>query len=200
MTIKTLIFVRHGEADHNVGYKEIGQEAYFMEKYIFSGLTLTGKKQAELLGKKFAETQLYDSVDVILTSPLDRTLETTQYMTQYCKKNIPIIAFEDIREFGYIHPCNMRRNKTELEKMYTNIDFSNLNTNDDLIFKNGDQYDRINNFIHTIKHRNDEKIMIISHASYLLELFDELFCRNMIKDNDILNIDNCEFIIKELNL
>ena len=201
-TDKTIILVRHGEAQHNVGYREIGEDAYFKKEYIYSSLTSKGKNQALDLANKFVKDEIIKDSEIIITSPLDRAIQTASIIYETINsdnlkditpKNITpklkFITMEDPREMNFQHPCNMRRTITDINKTYPNVDTSLLSSNDDDLFKNGKDHNRHESLMKYLVESNHKKIMIVSHETYLLELINKYL------DKKIDKIDNCGYVI-----
>lgn len=192
---KTVIFVRHGQAEHNVGYLDDGEEAYFSEKYKNSRLTSLGEKQALDLGRSLKLLNILDGIDLILTSPLERTLQTTRCITAACdaQSKPKIVATEDAREYNYQHPCNARKTKTEMIKVYDDVDFSLIEHEEDKTFQTGDTVDRRDSLMKTIREIDGNTIMIVTHASFLLSLLDKFY-----SSDKVSAIGNCEYVIKHI--
>lgn len=75
---KLVHLVRHGEGIHNVAAALRGAEAYHDQSLTDATLDDTGRLQASTLGQRIKEAQM--QVDVILVSPLTRTLQTATEM------------------------------------------------------------------------------------------------------------------------
>ena len=170
---KTIYCVRHGLAEHNVLYKKYGEQAHFFKDYIDTKLVSDGIEQAKKLGNKIINDNL--DIELILVSPLQRTLETCHYM--FPNTDIPIISLEEIREYPCgLHTCNKRGNISDIENIYTNIDFNLIKNNSDIIWNNNryetiEELDmRIEQFKKFIRKRTENNIMVISHCSYLSHL------------------------------
>ena len=117
---KLLYCIRHGTALHNVNFDKMGRKAY--TEFFDTPLVDLGKLEAVLLGTTWRDI---DKVELILVSPLTRTLDTAKFIFQHHKA--PVIALDYLME----HPqaeeiCNLRASKDELSLRYPNVDFSNL--------------------------------------------------------------------------
>ena len=62
-----LFAIRHGEATHNVLFKEVGMSTFFDENYYDTELTDKGFNQAQELGNKWSEK---NKMDFVIVSPL----------------------------------------------------------------------------------------------------------------------------------
>lgn len=171
---KTIFCIRHGLALHNVLYWKIGKKAY---KYRDTPLLPDGYKQA----KKCRNTwNKINDIELILVSPLSRTLETMRTIFKY-NKNINVIALDELMEYPHGNDlCNKRKRISELELVYPNIDFSNIKYDED------ETYDNIKETIIQLKkrqevvkkfirRREEDNIVIVSHSSWIGQfLFDKI--------------------------
>ena len=164
---KTLYCIRHGTALHNVLFWEYGSQVY--QQYRDTPLVAKGVEEAKKLGKTWKEI---DNIELILVSPLLRTLQTASHIFE--NKNIPMLALDCIMEYpqGYSDICNHRKTIVELKPCYPNIDFSSINKEKDIWRSDRDETiselnSRINELIKFIKSRKEKHIAIVSHSSYL---------------------------------
>ena len=139
---QVLYCVRHGLAEHNKLYEKYGVKAYyFYNNYTDTNLVAEGINQANELGNHINKLPELDDLELIIVSPLKRTLETCQYI--FKNTDIPIIALEEIREFPCgIHVCNKRHSITSKKKEFKNINFDYIQDNDDILWKS-DRYETI---------------------------------------------------------
>lgn len=91
--VKTVHFVRHGLALHNIASQGCDDAHVFDAPLVSFGTT-----QAEDLGEVWAES--VTRVDVIVSSPMRRTLQTATFLRNAlaAKKTIDVIVLEDARE------------------------------------------------------------------------------------------------------
>ncbi len=178
---KTIYFIRHGEAEHNVGYKKDGIKAYSNPIYQHSRLTEWGSIQTQ-----DCKNKLDDGIEEIYVSPLTRTLQTAEILFS----NKDIICSEDIRELGYEHPCNQRKTKSQLQEEFPKISFDGLIVNNDKFYIYGDDHDRFDSFYATLLNSKSKVIAVVSHESYILA-----FIKRKFPNYDIKSIDNCEIIM-----
>lgn len=171
---KNIFCIRHGLALHNVLFEQIGENAY--NEYHDTPLLPYGYKQA----KRCRETwEKIDDIELVLVSPLSRTLETVRVIFKY--KNVEIIALDELIEYPHGDQiCNKRKSKLELELLYPNINFTNIEYNKDetyseikeTITKLKKRQEIFKNFLYKRKEKN---IAIVSHSSWIKQLlFNEI--------------------------
>jgi len=170
---KKIFCIRHGEALHNVLFWEIGEKVYLL--YRDTPLTAKGVKQAQTLGKN--EWHKREQIDLVLVSPLLRTLQTATNI--FCKDPddkppCPMIALDCLMEYPQgLDECNNRKSIDEYKYCFPHIDFSFIEHNEYPHWKKyqtetRDELDiRINKMKEFIKSRPEKKIVIVSHSSYL---------------------------------
>ena len=171
--MKNIYCIRHGLALHNVLGQEIGSKAYFLEKCFDAPLVDKGILQAKELGKKWDNL---DKIQKVFVSPLTRTLQTTENIFKD-KIGLKIIALDGIKEFPQgMETCNKRRGKKELEVNFKNIDFSELDSDTDQMWRE-DRFEtieeleqRIEDFKNFLKKLDDDNIAVVSHSSYLKQM------------------------------
>ena len=115
------IFVRHGEATHNVAFHEIGGSVFTDKKYEDAPLTEQGIQQARETGKALASLDIIE----IWSSPLTRCIQTgeeifeeTSVMDCYLHDNL-------LERLGDNHVTNNRSLKRDIHKKYPewNVDY-----------------------------------------------------------------------------
>ena len=167
---KILYCIRHGTALHNKLYWTMGRKAY--THYHDTPLLEKGWSEAEILRK---EWQKIDDIDLVVVSPLMRTLSTAE--TIFKDRNIPIIIYDGIKEYPQSGEwCNLRSSKSILMERFPSFDFSNLKTEHDTTWQRirltkGEELillnTRICQFLKWIETRDEEKIAVVSHSSFL---------------------------------
>jgi len=91
--------IRHGEATHNVDYRERGPIAYLDERHTNSALTARGKAQA-------GRCRLPRRPDVAVTSPLRRAMDTA-HIALLGYQDVQLVVLDCMREFpNGIHTPN----------------------------------------------------------------------------------------------
>lgn len=170
--VKTLYFIRHGQAMHNPDVDIYGKDILTDKKYFDAKLTTEGILQCK-------EYVLDIESDVVFVSPLYRTLQTANLM--FGKTGNKIMALENIRERFGVRPCDKRRSLSILRKDFPHIDFTNCEEGyDDPIWTVDHREteveikDRIKNFLEWIKTREEDKIVIVTHQGFMLRLYKVL--------------------------
>ncbi|RLN67999.1 hypothetical protein BBP00_00001265 [Phytophthora kernoviae] len=127
---KTLYCIRHGESTYNEWRKTSILNfswIWVRDPMIFDApLSAKGKKQAEKLHNTIKDKKLEDQIQVIITSPLTRAIETT--IEAFPDTKIPIIVEPSCREMMDT-ACDIGRVPAELAKQFlplVDIDFSML--------------------------------------------------------------------------
>ena len=106
------IFLRHGEAEHNVAFHEVGQTAFTDPKYKDAKLTEKGLEQAREVATKLTEYKILD----IWSSPLKRCIQTTYEVFEEVSASNIYLHDNLIERLGGGHVCNDRKSKTEIQK------------------------------------------------------------------------------------
>ncbi|KAK9287015.1 hypothetical protein L1049_015423 [Liquidambar formosana] len=157
---KTLHLVRHAQGIHNVeGDKNY--KAYMSPDFFDAHLTQLGWNQVVNLRKHVHASGLSKRIDLVITSPLLRTLQTavgvfggegyTDRMdvlplmvanagnsnrSAISSLNCPpIIAVELCREHLGVHPCDRRRNISDYQFLFPAIDFSLIESDEDILWE-----------------------------------------------------------------
>ena len=148
-------------------YLKLLEKYAYSEKYVDTPLVDEGICQAEKLGLKWEEI---NNIDIVFVSPLTRTIETA--LNVFKNTNVKIVAMEEIIEYSQGEEyCNLRKNKSVLQKEYPRIDFSLEETpkywNTDRLETFEELNKRDNVFLKFLLNRNEKKIAIVSHSTYL---------------------------------
>ncbi|CAA2970114.1 Hypothetical predicted protein [Olea europaea subsp. europaea] len=157
---KTIHLVRHAQGTHNVeGDKNY--KAYMSPEYFDANLTQLGWQQVDNLRRHVLESGLLKKVELVVTSPLLRTMQTavgvfgggdyTDRMdilplmvanagnserAAISSLNCPpILAVELCREHLGIHPCDKRRSVSEYQCLFPAVDFSLIESDEDALWK-----------------------------------------------------------------
>ncbi|KAL7227511.1 hypothetical protein ACSBR1_022379 [Camellia fascicularis] len=146
---KTLHIVRHAQGIHNVDGDK-NYKAYMSPEYFDAQLTPLGWQQVDNLRKHVQSCGLFKSIELVITSPLLRTMQTAVGVfggEGYTDKidalplmvanagnsdrpaisslnSPPIIAVELCREHLGVHPCDRRRSISDYQCLFPAVDFS----------------------------------------------------------------------------
>jgi len=124
---KRLHFVRHAEGYHNL-YGEIDHDAYLREDLEDAKLTPTGEAQCRALVEKTTATGFGLSSQLLVVSPMNRTLQTAQQCFPSLINKIPWVAVEALREQSGSHPCDRRSTISTLSTQHPHVSFSEPKT------------------------------------------------------------------------
>jgi len=166
--MKNLYFIRHGMAVHNVLSKKYGSGVFYSKYYQDCLLVPEGKKQSKLLGLQW---QHKSDIQLVITSPLKRCLETTHLI--FSENKIPVIVLDECIEYPQGQQyCNKRSTKNELEVLYPHYFFHNL-VNVDINWhrlhnESLDELEkRIKKFNDFLYNRPERNIAIVTHTNFI---------------------------------
>jgi len=198
---KLLYLIRHGKALHNDKFIEMNMDvnAFRIPEVIDSPLTEEGHYQSINLGNNWENK--YD-IELVLVSPLTRTLETA--MNIFGETNIPIISKEFLREYPIGRDtCNKRSDISILKNKFPKINFD-IDQNKDIYWKENEEFmENINDlnlrinlmkkYIFNLKEKN---IAIVGHSSHLGQFKDNFipFIEN--GDTELKHCYPYEYILK----
>ena len=185
---KTLYCIRHGEALHNVLFKKIGPMAYVNTRD--TRLVENGIEQAKKLGKTWKDKS---KIELVLVSPLTRTLETATHI--FKDEPMPIISLDSLKEYPQSYEeCNHRRTVEELQKEFPHINFKEILHNDDTEWRDlpdiitGEKTKlktRISNFKTWINKRKEKNIAVVGHSSYFNMMLNDFV------DTEVTELQHC---------
>jgi broad specificity phosphatase PhoE len=156
---KVIHIVRHGQGYHNVA-GELDHANYMSWEYADASLTDLGWLQAEVLHEHVDATGIKAQVELVVVSPLMRTLQTAAgvwggatlaeegaaegkklLMVSGLGKaphpaiapanSLKFVANEWCREQNGMHPCDRRSSVTFYKKSFPYVDFSEVGTDED---------------------------------------------------------------------
>ncbi|KAJ3086057.1 hypothetical protein HK102_013552 [Quaeritorhiza haematococci] len=144
---KTIYLCRHAQAFHNVagdyslhdpGLTPLGLEQcstvlarYFPHAIVAPSAATTGPEEQEDLGVPSTSTSTSTPFDLIVTSPLRRTLQTTLHAfgpllkPHQSASRIPMYPLADLQETGDL-PCDTGSSLEHLIKWFPDVDFRHL--------------------------------------------------------------------------
>jgi len=142
---KTINFIQNGQGFHNLmadlftsqgrtwkQFENSPDYPYMMPEVMDPPLTQKGRNQAIFLQ---SQTRALESqAELIILSPLCRALQTGVIAFQHLLGKSAFVSHEGTREETGIHVCDKRRPTSQQEAEFSLVDFSLLDTEDDLIF------------------------------------------------------------------
>ena len=194
--MKVLQLIRHGYSLHNELFTKIGVQAFRIPLSYDAPLTNHGHVESIELGYNWDKKH---DIELVLVSPLTRTLETC--MNIFGDTNIPIECHEFLREYPIGEDtCNKRSPLTEIKGKYPKIDF-HLSMDDDLLWKENYRETipeleiRIQIMINYIRSRKETNIAIVGHSSFLGQFKDNHIGYKENGDPDLKHCHPYEFIL-----
>jgi broad specificity phosphatase PhoE len=201
--VKTIHFVRHAEGHHNVAGRNDPFTGYLREDLEDATLTDDGIEQCKKL--HLATQNKVENAQLLVVSPLNRTMQTASYSFPHMKGKIPWIAIENLREQTGLHPCDRRKSISEHKTKYAHVDFSNIAHDKDPLYynyrlrePNADVVVRAKHFMDWLMARPETEIIVVTHHGYLLNVFRDVI-HTTDPDVDGDDFRNCElrtFIVK----
>jgi len=170
---KVVHFIRHGEAEHNVAARIHGCQEYRNWAYLDAPLTEKGREQARE-ARKFILAQM--KPQVVLVSPLTRTLQTAEEVFEPLTKELKFEVWEGVRERIGHHPCDKRRNVTELKSKFPQFSFNSVQDEEDCLWSDArepteDLLQRARTFLDALRQRSENCIGVVSHSAFLTAVF-----------------------------
>ncbi|PIA51862.1 hypothetical protein AQUCO_01000034v1 [Aquilegia coerulea] len=221
---KTLHLIRHAQGIHNVE-AEKDHKAFLSPALFDAHLTPLGWQQVDNLRTHVRECGLSKRIDLVITSPLLRTMQTavgvfggdsyedgtdlplmvanagksdrSAYSSLGCP---PFIAVELCREHLGVRPCDKRRSITEYLPLFPAIDFSLVESDEDIWWKpdirepNEGVAARGMKFLNWLWTRKEKEIAIVTHSGFLFHTLKELGNRYhpLMREEICKHFTNCE--------
>ncbi|KAG5548325.1 hypothetical protein RHGRI_013882 [Rhododendron griersonianum] len=210
---KTLHIVRHAQGLHNVE-GEKNYKAYMSPEYFDAPLTPLGWQQVDNLRKHVRSCGLFERIDLVITSPLLRTMQTAVgvfggegYTDRIDSVPLmvanagnsdrpaissldcpPIVAVELCREHFGVHPCDGRRSISDYQYLFPAMDFSQASTHLSVIFS------MTQHFQTGLWTRKEKEIAIVTHSGFLVHTLNAFGndCHPLIKKEICKRFANCE--------
>ena len=137
---KKLVFIRHAEGWHNKDAREI--PSYFEDelglastslKYWDAALTPDGETQCAALAIRLQEHA--GSLELVAVSPMTRALQTATLAFPNASARPPFVTTSLARERVWLHACDGRRPRSELQRDFAHVDFSEVTSEIDEMFE-----------------------------------------------------------------
>jgi broad specificity phosphatase PhoE len=190
--VKTIHFVRHGLALHNIASRGCDDENVFDPPLVSFGVT-----QAEDLGAELAKAV---RVDVIISSPMQRTLQTATYLRNALNVLAPfagrpavdVIVYEDAREHFTGCTDAMRKDTSAAKAAFPDFIFnSSIHERDPFKFPDGGgegHYERTTalharaaRFVRALGDRPEAHVLAVSHGWFIGRAIDEALKQGWIR-------------------
>lgn len=198
--IKTIHFIRHAQGEHNLK----NEKGKFSLDIADAQLTRTGREQCAALNSKAAHpSSILSQAELIVVSPMQRTLETAVLSFSFLKHKIPWVASEDVREISDEFPCDRRSTISEYanNKEFSHIDFGGVaHNNEDPL--SGEEVSeevigRCGAFLAWLATREETNIIVVTHKLFLAHMMDYIY-KDAVMAIDIQPFMNTE--VREVGL
>jgi broad specificity phosphatase PhoE len=113
----TFVFLRHGEAQHNVAQREVGDIAYEDSQWRDAHLSPRGHQQALAVGEEIA-ARFGPQFQAIWSSPLSRCIQTALDVQQSIQAPHRVLHDSLLECLGGGHVCNDRMEKVDIVIQY----------------------------------------------------------------------------------
>ncbi|KAG2256887.1 hypothetical protein Bca52824_076181 [Brassica carinata] len=196
---KTLYLVRHAQGIHNVVLEEKGKidgigDAHLSPRLLDAPLSPKGIQQVSEHRKQILESGLLNTIELVITSPLRRAMETAVGIFRGHKDiNLsdnfpPIVALELCRERLGLYPCDRRENISTRRTCFQEIDFTMKRENLEEVSARGLR------FLKWLWERPKKEIAVVSHGIFLQQTLCALHEKVSIhlQDNLLTRFANCE--------
>eukprot|EP01083_Nonionella_stella_P036273 98985_1 len=158
---KLIAFIRHAQAMNNI-------DSYYWD-VANTWLTEQGEKSVKSLRKmKLEKTDFYDNIELVVSSPLLRTLQTSYHIFE--GRNIPMMVSKHITEC-YSATCDEGTPKTNFLKKYPQFTqykgWDALEENWWPNDYNDNERHRMKLFTQFLYQRPEQCVAVVSHSSFL---------------------------------
>lgn len=181
---KTIYFVRHAQGIHN--FAEDTDPDFFngrhqSDEFIDSPLTQKGFEQCKDLAEKITDESMKYDFQLIVVSSLTRAIQTGIAVFGALDPRPSFVSTELCRERISVYTSDHRRNVSVLKKEFPDIDFSQLTSEHDQMWKTKENTpDDYNSdackkrglaFLHWLYQRPEQRIAVVSHWVFYTHLF-----------------------------
>eukprot|EP00285_Hemiselmis_virescens_P014227 CAMPEP_0173383944 /NCGR_PEP_ID=MMETSP1356-20130122/6514_1 /TAXON_ID=77927 ORGANISM="Hemiselmis virescens, Strain PCC157" /NCGR_SAMPLE_ID=MMETSP1356 /ASSEMBLY_ACC=CAM_ASM_000847 /LENGTH=237 /DNA_ID=CAMNT_0014339049 /DNA_START=320 /DNA_END=1033 /DNA_ORIENTATION=+ len=174
---KLVHFVRHAEGLHNAAHRD-NEEKFWKELHNSpqmwdACLTKEGETQCAGLEEMILSEGI--DVDLIVVSPLTRTLQTAELSFGQTHPKTPMIAHELCRERIAVYTSEGRSDTSVVAKRFPKVDFSLVTDEKDMMFdkkeKDSEVGARAQRFVEWLMTRPEKRIAVVSHSVFLQQLY-----------------------------
>mmetsp|Transcript_10367 Transcript_10367/g.24549 ORF Transcript_10367/g.24549 Transcript_10367/m.24549 type:complete len:327 (+) Transcript_10367:134-1114(+) len=183
---KLVYFIRHAEAHHNIAERvhELGtlylQEEHSGWKFHDAGLTPKGEEQCCKLKRELETLSHPLDCELVVVSPLTRTLQTARLTVGSCKmgnQRPNFIATDLCRERITNCPADSRRDLSVLKAEFPEVDFGLcIQTEKDEMWREHKEDNQLCKerglrFLQWLAKRPESRIAVVTHSGFLKRLF-----------------------------
>ena len=176
---KRVLLARHGEGHHNVaGQRDV--KNYRLWEYQDARLTERGRRQAAALGGHLERSGLVSEVDLVVVTPLSRSIETATTAMGTRGPSVPFVCHEGPREILGPNPCDKRRSLSELRADFPHVDFALVRGGEeDALFDEARREPeeaiarRAWDFLDWLSRRPERTFLVVTHQVFLQVLSQE---------------------------
>jgi broad specificity phosphatase PhoE len=202
-TIKTVHFVRHGQAFHNLladmareqgreweQFSQSSSNPYTTPEILDAPLTDKGRQQAILL-QPTVRALSYQPQLVVMSANcralqtgllvFEHLLVSSSSSVDQTNRVVPFVAHEMAREQTGAHICDKRRPRMQQAREFPQVDFSLLGFDEDPIYQSSVRESqaelggRIYSFFEWLVDRPEDHVAVVSHSGWLLAAFNGVF-------------------------
>ncbi|OMO50840.1 Histidine phosphatase superfamily, clade-1 [Corchorus capsularis] len=196
---KLLHMVRHAQGVHNLE-SDKSRDPVTSSKFFDAQLSSLGWEQVRDQRKTVCENGLFQRIELVITSPLSRTLQTAVGIfhgeeviadesgkvdvkkdeTLTFNNRPPIIVNERCRERLGKYECDKRQSISQYRSRFPAVDFSLIEDEDDILWTADEREPRDEviargmDFMKWLWGRKEKEIALVSHGVFLQELMIEL--------------------------
>ncbi|CAN8311868.1 unnamed protein product [Cochlearia groenlandica] len=175
---KIFHLVRHAQGIHNVELEENG-ETPLSNKLFDAQLSPKGLQQVSEQRKKITESELLNNIELVITSPLRRTMQTAtgifrgQEAIYNSENSPPILALEICRERMGLYPCDRRESISTQRLCFSEIDFTMIESDEDVLWvaEERENLEEVSTrglyFLKWLWERPETEIAVVSHGIFL---------------------------------
>jgi broad specificity phosphatase PhoE len=178
--IKSIHFVRHAEGVHNVAGRTI-PKGYLLQENEDAWLTHHGIEQCKMLHSQLCSDAEHavSGAQLLLVSPLKRTLQTATLSFPHLIHRFPWLALECIREQMGLHPCDRRKPISHHQPNFSHVDFALIGEDEDTLWprypseREPDLHvvQRAEAFVNWLRDREETSIIVVTHSAFLRHFF-----------------------------
>lgn len=183
--VKTVHFLRHAQGEHNVAGAVDPVNGYLREDLVDAVLTEHGINQCKEVYEKYfvgSDKSMVSDVQLIVVSPMRRTLQTATHCFADHVENTPFVAVEHLREQTGLHPCDLRHPISEHVVNFPHICFKEVDDEDDPLYHrysgirepDEEVAKRVKDFFQWLMDREEDNIAVVTHSAYLRNMFRDV--------------------------